>query len=425
MAESAALTQNPPPMPQHQQQQQQQEQQEQQQQQPQQQHQLPMPPPRLSVAPMVAVTDGPYRTLARLLSRRTLLYTEMLPADVVVASELNGDDRGPFPNPASLRLSESAWADAAGPLAVQLGGADPETMAEAARRIVAAYPSTLTEININCGCPSQTVAENAFGASLMRNPARVQALAAAVRGAVPAEVDVTVKMRLGVDEHDSWEQLVEFVEVVSAPPASVCRFVVHARKAILGLSTAQNRAVPPLRWDWVARLCKTFPHLGFELNGGVASLDEVGDLLFGEAGYTGVMIGRAARDNPWGVLADADRRIFGCPSEPEKTLRTVAVKYATYADGLLYAQQAAMAACEDIRRRPHERSELRKRLYAPLVSLFFGHAAAASQLAKAFERKSGVAKAAKSALQVVPAVPNGHEQLDAQPDNAEMPFVGG
>ena len=354
---------------------------------------------RMSVAPMLCVTDGPYRTLARMLSRRTLLYTEMLPADLVIATDLSVplNTLTHFPNPASLRISESTWADSAGPLAVQLGGSDPHTMATAAARIVEAFAdASLREININCGCPSGTVAKNAFGASLMRIPSQVQAIAAAVREAVPNDVEVTVKIRLGVDDHDSYAQLTEFVSVVSAPPASVNRFIVHARKAILGLNTADNRLVPPLRRDWVLSLAADFPDLVFELNGGVKSLDEVEGLLSAGGGFQGVMVGRAAREDPWSLLADADRRIFGCLDDTQPTTRQqVAVAYAEYADGLLAAQLEASAAAAELesRKRPHERRELRKRLYRPLRGLLCGIEQAERALEKSFERKACVTNA--------------------------------
>ena len=370
----------------------------------------PIHPRRLSVAPMLCVTDGPYRTMARLLSRHTLLYTEMLPADVILAMDDLKTAQQPIPNPASLRLSESAWADAAGPFAVQLGGADPGPMAEAARRIVACFPANLVEININCGCPSGSVAQHSFGASLMRTPDRVQSIAAAVRQAVPASVDVTVKMRLGVDDHDTWEQLVHFVKVVSAAPATVTRFIVHARKAILGLNTADNRLIPPLRREWVAELSKLFPGLTFEVNGGVRTLNEVEGLL---SVFHGVMVGRAARDNPWGLLGDADTRIFGCPVDLEKTRRRVVQQYAKYADTQLATQLSDTEAAEasgQKKKRPHERRELRKRLYRPLFQLFCDCQQATQALKKCFERNARISSAAAQIFRVV-----GSEVLDTGP----------
>ena len=204
--------------------------------------------PPLSVAPMMAWTDHHFRQLVRLLTRRTLLYTEMYPVDVVLlkAAE-DADSPGAAPDRQALRRLLT-FDPTQHPIAVQLGGRDPERMGEAAR-LCASFG--YDEVNINCGCPSDTVSGNGYGACLMREAGLVQRLAAAVRAAVPAHVEVTVKHRLGVDDHDSWDELVAFVEAVSAPPARVRRFVVHARTALLGLSTADNRAVPPLRHETV------------------------------------------------------------------------------------------------------------------------------------------------------------------------------
>jgi len=293
-------------------------------------------------------------------------------------------------------------------------------VAAAARKVVAALPASLVEVNLNCGCPSKAVAGHyASGASLMRSPARVQAIAAAVRAAVPTAVDVTVKMRLGVDDHDSFEQLVEFVRIVSAPPACVTRFIVHARKAILGLTTDENRSVPPLRWDWVYRLCRAFPDLSFELNGGVQTLDEAESLL-ARGGIAGVMVGRAARDDPLGVLADADRRIYGCTPKAEKTLRAVAAAYSEYAGRLWDTHAAAAEASEEVRGRPHERRELRERLYRPVLGLFARYPEARQRLEKALERKSGISKALKAALLVFQP-----DQLDIELQGVETQMRGG
>ena len=231
----------------------------------------PLQSPPLSVAPMMAWTDHHFRQLLRLLTRRTLLYTEMYPVDVVL--EAAGSPRdGPMRHETAAPRGKAtgewkptsladrthtalrqllAFDPVQHPIAVQLGGRHPERMGEAAR-LCASFG--FDEVNINVGCPSDTVCGNGYGACLMKEAGLVQQLAAAVRANVPAHVEVTVKHRLGVDECDSWEELVAFVEVVSAPPARVTRFVVHARTAILGLSTADNRAVPPLRHETVPRL---------------------------------------------------------------------------------------------------------------------------------------------------------------------------
>ena len=210
---------------------------------------------------MMAWTDHHFRTLLRLLTRQTLLYTEMIPADAVLEAAAH--------SPARL-AQLVAFDGAQKPLAVQLGGRDPAKMAAAAA-LCAAFG--YDEVNLNVGCPSETVSGlGACGASLMREPAHVAVLVAKVRAAVPPIVRVSVKHRLGVDECNTWSDLVRFAETLSAPPAGLRFFVVHARAAILGLSTADNRAVPPLRPDWVFCLAARFPQLSFALNGGIATL---------------------------------------------------------------------------------------------------------------------------------------------------------
>ena len=348
--------------------------------------------PRLSVAPMMAWTTPHFRTLLRLLTQRTLLYTEMVPVDALLAAA----ERSPGHLRALLGVEPSHR-----PLAIQLGGRDPAAMADAARHCCAALEG-VDEININVGCPSDTVSgHHCYGAALMKEPARVQRLAAAVRRAVPPTTAVTVKHRLGVDDCDSWEQLVEFVRIVSAAPASVRHFVVHARKAILGLSTAGNREVPPLRHDWVLRLAREFPHLSFDLNGGVANLDQAAALL-ATAGpaLQGVMIGRAAFHAPWMLaVADGDRRIFsdgddggagaaGDPAASTKPLtrRQVVGRYLEYAEGAweegrrrleadvrreLGAVGARAPSAHAVAHRLKPRlTTLREALYLPLMNLF-------------------------------------------------------
>lgn len=171
---------------------------------------LPPNRPVLSVAPMMAWTTHHFRQLMRMLTKRTLLYTEMYPADVVLQAAAVSPER--LESLIGFQASQR-------PLAVQLGGRDPERLAAAAGTCAA---RGYDEVNINVGCPSETVSlGQCYGAALMREAGLVQALAAAVRAAVPPTVAVTIKHRLGVDDHDSWDQLVEFVTVVSQPPASV------------------------------------------------------------------------------------------------------------------------------------------------------------------------------------------------------------
>ena len=242
---------------------------------------------RLSVAPMMDWTDRHCRYLHRLMSRHTLLYTEMVTAPAVI----NGDrDR-------LLGFDETEH-----PVAVQLGGSDAAQLAEAAK-IAADYG--YDEVNLNCGCPSDRVQSGAFGAVLMESPDLVAKACAAMIAVV--DVPVTVKCRIGVDDQDPAQVLPDFLAQVSA--AGVDRFTIHARKAWLqGLSPKENRDIPPLDYDLVRQMKAMFPHLHISVNGGVESLDAAEGFL---DGLDGVMIGRAAYHTPAAILLDADQRIFG------------------------------------------------------------------------------------------------------------------
>ncbi|SBV96361.1 tRNA-dihydrouridine synthase A [uncultured Alphaproteobacteria bacterium] len=249
------------------------------------------PDRRLSVAPMMDWTDSLDRRFLRLITRRTLLYTEMVTAQALKHG-----------NPETLLAFDPTEA----PLALQLGGGEPALLAEAVR---IAAGRGFAEVNLNVGCPSDRVSAGRFGACLMTEPNLVAACVAAMAEA--SDLPVTVKHRIGVDDADSYADLVRFVETVAA---AGCRtFVVHARKAWLsGLSPKENREVPPLRHDVVHRLKVDFPDLEIVVNGGIRDLDAAAAHL----GPTdGVMIGRAAYETPW-ILAAADRRIFGDPRLP-------------------------------------------------------------------------------------------------------------
>ncbi|MFZ5724742.1 MAG: tRNA dihydrouridine(20/20a) synthase DusA [Pseudomonadota bacterium] len=243
-------------------------------------------PWRLSVAPMMEWTDRHCRYFLRLLSRRTRLYTEMVTAPAL----LHGD---------AARLL--AFNGEEHPVALQLGGSDPQQLARAAEL---GANAGYDEINLNVGCPSDRVQEGRFGACLMAEPQLVAECVAAMRARV--RIPVTVKHRLGIDGHDSYEFTHGFVDTVRRAGCEV--FVVHARKAILaGLSPKENREIPPLVYDNVYRLKREFPELVIALNGGVQTLADAENHL---ARVDGVMIGREAYHNPW-LLADADRRLFG------------------------------------------------------------------------------------------------------------------
>lgn len=314
------------------------------------------PPQLLSVAPMMDWTDVHYRQLARLMSRNVWLYTEMV-VDSTLIHNLSHDRFLWFPPEQH-------------PIVCQLGGSDPENLAKASR-VVARYG--YDEINLNCGCPSDRVAgSGCFGAALMLQPERVARCCAAMSEAVE-DTPVTVKCRLGVDDVDTYEALHRFVKIVSTQ-SPVRHFVVHARKCLLkGLNPHQNRTIPPLRYHWVWALKRDFPHLDVSLNGGVLTLEEVTALLRfhhrQEAAasdlkpLTGVMVGRAAYNDPWRVLGNADVAIWGAKSNPAANRREVLDKYAEYADAML----GHWAVKEDGYRCPNVRC-----LVKPLIGLFHG-----------------------------------------------------
>src|SRR5579883_2502085 len=244
---------------------------------------------RFSVAPMMDWTDRHCRFFHRLLTRRARLYTEMVTADAVVFGprrRLLGFD--PFEHP----------------LALQLGGADPARLAQAAA-IGADFG--YDEINLNCGCPSDRVQSGRIGACLMREPHLVGECVAAMKAAV--RIPITVKCRIGVDEQEPREALFAFVEQVKAAGADAV--IVHARKAWLeGLSPKENRDVPPLDYALVAALKRAHPDLPIAVNGGVKDLHAAMALL---RDVDGVMIGRAAYQNPE-MLIDVDPLVFGAPA---------------------------------------------------------------------------------------------------------------
>jgi tRNA-dihydrouridine synthase A len=250
----------------------------------------PMP---LCVAPMMDWTDRHCRFFHRQISRHTLLYTEMLTTGAV----LHGD-----------RDRLLGFAPAEHPVAIQLGGSDPAQLAAAAR---IAEEWGYDEINLNVGCPSDRVQSGRFGACLMAEPELVARLVAAMREAV--RIPVTVKSRIAIDEMEEWPTLERFVRLISAEGCS--RFIVHARKAWLqGLSPKENREIPPLRYELVYQLKAEFSRLDISLNGGVRSLDAAAEHL---RQVDGVMIGRAAYENPY-ILAEADRRFFGSTEPPRE-----------------------------------------------------------------------------------------------------------
>ena len=263
---------------------------------------------RFSVAPMMDYTDRHFRVLMRQITRRSLLYTEM-----VVAQALHHSER---------RERLIGFDACEHPLALQVGGDDPSLLAEAAR---IAADRGYDEINLNVGCPSEKVQKGRFGACLMAEPAHVARCVAAMAAASP--LPVTVKHRIGIDERDSYAELLAFVDALAA--AGCSRFSVHARKAWLeGLDPKQNRTIPPLRHELVHQLKADRPQLTIELNGGLQDLPSCQHHL---QRLDGVMVGRAAYDHPlrW---AEVDRQLFHDGSQPPAQASTVVRGLIPYAE---------------------------------------------------------------------------------------------
>lgn len=238
---------------------------------------------RLSVAPMMDWTDRHCRMFHRQMTRRAMLYTEMVTAPAVI--------HGP-------RDRLLGYSDAEHPVALQLGGSDP---GELARAVQIAAPFGYDEINLNVGCPSDRVQSGCFGAVLMERPALVADCLRAMMDHSP--VPVTVKCRIGVDAQDPETTLPGFIDHVAG--AGVRHIIIHARKAWLqGLSPKENREIPPLDYDLVLRMKARYPDLTICINGGVTSLAQAKALL--DQGLDGVMIGRAAYHDPGETLIGAD-----------------------------------------------------------------------------------------------------------------------
>jgi tRNA-dihydrouridine synthase A len=260
---------------------------------------------------MMDYTDRHCRFFLRLITRCTLLYTEMVTTGALIYG-----DRERF-----LRFDPAEH-----PVALQLGGSDPEELAACARM---GEERGYDEVNLNVGCPSDRVQSGRFGASLMAEPELVAECVAAMREAV--RVPVTVKTRIGIDERDSYEDLCGFTQAIAA--AGCDTLIVHARKAWLkGLSPKENRDVPPLRYDVVERLKGDFPRLPIVINGGIGDLAQALDFL---DRLDGVMIGREAYHNPW-MLAAADRLIYG-NAHPLPARREVLEAFIPYAERQLAA----------------------------------------------------------------------------------------
>ncbi|PVZ69527.1 tRNA dihydrouridine(20/20a) synthase DusA [Pelagibaculum spongiae] len=245
-----------------------------------------LPKRLISVAPMLDWTDRHDRYFLRLLSKNCWLYSEMVTTGAIIY----GDKQR------HLDFSECEQ-----PIALQLGGSDPQDLAKCAKLGEAwGY----NEINLNVGCPSDRVQSGAFGACLMAKPQLVSDCIKSMRDVV--DIDVTVKHRIGIDDLDSYQLLCDFVGKVAESGCET--FIVHGRKAILGgLSPKENRDIPPLKYDTVLQLKKDFPHLEIILNGGIQDLEQAKPFI---GPLDGVMIGRAAYQSPW-ILSQCDSQIYG------------------------------------------------------------------------------------------------------------------
>jgi tRNA-dihydrouridine synthase A len=240
---------------------------------------------KFCIAPMMDWTDRHDRVFLRQFTKHALLYTEM----VTSAALEHGD--------ANYLLQHHADEN---PVALQIGGSDPAELARAAKL---GEEAGFDEINLNVGCPSERVQSGSFGACLMTDPPLVRDCISKMMEAVT--VPVTVKCRIGVDDKDSEDELLDFINTVAAAGCSL--FIIHARKAILsGLSPKENREVPPLNYERVFAIKKAFPELEIIINGGITNIDEVDQLLLQ---VDGVMLGREAYKNPY-LLHQVDRRLF-------------------------------------------------------------------------------------------------------------------
>ena len=248
---------------------------------------------RFMVAPMMDLTDRHCRYFHRILTKQAMLYTEMITTGALVYG-----DKDRFLQHNSFEY----------PLAVQLGGHLPKDLSLCA---ALAESRGYQEVNLNVGCPSNRVQNGRIGACLMAEPKTVARAVQAMKDRV--SIPVTVKHRIGINGHDSWQQLVDFIGLVAE--AGCDFFIVHARIAILeGLSPKENRDIPPLKPDWVYKLKAEFPSLNIGINGGIKTFEEIDHHL---KLVDGVMLGREAYQNPY-LLSEVDARLYAC-QKPIKT----------------------------------------------------------------------------------------------------------
>ncbi len=266
----------------------------------------------ISIAPMMGWTDRHARYFLRLITKHSLLYTEMVNTGALLHNRQTVGSQ--------KRLL--AYHAAEHPLALQLGGSDPQALALST---VMAEDAGFDEVNLNIGCPSGRVKSGNFGACLMAQPTLVADCVSAMQSKV--NIPVTVKCRIGIDDMEDYQSLENFIDIVSA--AGCDTFIVHARKAWLkGLSPKQNREVPPLRYDYVYRLKSEKPELKIVINGGIKTISTAQQQL---EHVDGVMIGREAYNNPY-ILAAVDLNIYQDSAATVKSREEIVLQMCEYID---------------------------------------------------------------------------------------------
>lgn len=265
----------------------------------------------ISVAPMLDFTTPHFRYLIRLISKHTTLYTEMLNYNTILLSD-KGFERELFYN------------ELEHPIVVQLGGSDPEKLAESA---ILCKKMNYDAINLNCGCPSGKVTDANFGVCLMKQPKLVRECCLAMSKA--SNLPITVKCRLGIEEYNE-KFLDTFIEEVSADNI-VNQYIMHSRIALMGIDTMKNRTIPPLMYKEVYSLKNKFPKLNFSLNGGIKTKQEILDVIRdSNNSINGIMLGRAAYDNPF-LFADFDSTFYG-KKDQGFNREEIVLKYSEYVD---------------------------------------------------------------------------------------------
>lgn len=267
---------------------------------------------KIAIAPMLDVTTRHFRNMMRLITRKTCLYTEMIHHDTITYSKKGVNFE--------LKIDEIEK-----PCVIQIGGNNLDAF-----KVVAEHLQNFDydEINLNCGCPSSKVQAANFGACLMRSPDQVADCVNVLNKY--SNKKVSVKCRLGLDKFDS-NFLNDFINKVNKQ-GQIDHFIIHARLALMNLDTDKNRKIPPLQYEEVEKLQKTFNTIDFSLNGGIRTLDEV-ELLLNSGIYKGIMIGRAAYDNPW-MFSDIDRRFFNT-NNLGYCRKEVILKYSEYCEQTL------------------------------------------------------------------------------------------